>query len=102
MLRDGVYPNQHKESGYTGNPQRKRIKPHAPFEKACQVHAEIDKLLESQGIDGIILEYIYTVPQNYYDNIEHVARALRVDRSVVFERIKAVMGRITKEVKKDG
>ena len=41
------------------------------------------------------LEYIYSNPQNYYENVQHVANALRVPTDEIFQRMRKTLERMT-------
>ncbi len=58
MLREGRWPPECKESGYTGNPVS--ISYHAPFELTCQIIAEVDRRLAMCGLDRELVEKYYT------------------------------------------
>ena len=94
LLRDGFWPPEHRETGYTGTKGNKGRK-HAPFENAAIIAAEIDKRIVAIGLDGILLEYIYSNPQNYYENVQHVANALRVPTDEIFQRMRKTLERMT-------
>ncbi len=59
-LRAGKYPLRLSETGYTGGGSRAQCSV-APFERACDVAAELDRRLSQTGLDRILVEmkYIY-------------------------------------------
>jgi hypothetical protein len=62
LFREGIYPTNPYGSGYTEAPHnrcRKGSARHAPFERACDVAAEVEVRLKRTGLDGFLLEAIH-------------------------------------------
>ena len=62
LFREGIYPTDPGTSGYTDAPytgSRKRSARHAPFERACDIAAEVEVRLKRSGLDGFLLEAIH-------------------------------------------
>ena len=72
QLRLGEWPSEHRETGYTPGKKRK-ISGQAPFERACQVIAELEWRLKSCGEDGLILFLCYTMG---FEDVEEICCAL--------------------------
>ena len=94
-IKAGFWPPSHKETGYSGSSKGRQGSSEAKFVKPCVVAADIEKLIERERIDGILLEYIYSNPQNYYENVQHVANALRVPTDEIFRRMRKTLERMT-------
>ena len=56
-IRDGSWPKQDRETGYTDAGVRGQPRQSAPFEKSAQIAAEVDLRLSRCGIEGKLLEY---------------------------------------------
>ncbi|KKM64049.1 hypothetical protein LCGC14_1505340 [marine sediment metagenome] len=94
-IKTGFWPPRHSEVGYSGSSKGRVINKEAKFTKPCIVAAELEVKIEKQGLDGILLEYIYSNPQNYYENVQHVANALRVPTDEIFQRMRKTLERMT-------
>ena len=68
----------------------------AKFTKPCIVAADIERLIERERTDGILLEFVYSNPQNYNENVQHVANALRVPTDEIFQRMRNTLERMTR------
>ena len=90
MIREGSWPSA-KETGHYG----RVINTEAKFTKACRVAADIDRIIERERFDGLLLEFVCTVPENYNENIQHVANALRVTTDEIFQRMRNTLERMT-------
>jgi len=89
-LRNGEYPHNPKESGYSdfggGKPQ---FKAGAKFEVPAGIAAELDIRLQRAGVDGILLELLYAGdPDDELFVIEHIANCLKVDSREISQRIR--------------
>jgi len=62
-LREGLYPANHKETGYVGGNGKNRRT--SPFETICLIAAEIDIRLAACFPDGILVEEYYTKGHTY-------------------------------------
>ena len=88
MLRDGSYPVNPKETGYSEVGGRPDYKPGAKFEIAAGIAAELDIRLQKAGVDGLLLEFLYSLePNDELFIIEHIAQCLHVERKEVSQRI---------------
>ena len=88
-LRNGSYPRNPKETGYTdaGISQR-QFRRGAKFETPAIIAAELDVRIQRAGVDGLMLEFLYS--GDYADElfvIEHMAIMLGVDRREIARRI---------------
>jgi hypothetical protein len=86
LLETGVWPPEHKESGYLGGSPR--FSSQAKFIKAAEVYAELSWRLTQCKIDGLLLEYAVQV--GYEDMIaieDKLARALETTPRDVHIRI---------------
>jgi hypothetical protein len=90
LLGQGVYPRSHKETGYEDNPiGRKSRNTQAPFIKAQEIHAELTLRIQRAGLDGLLLELLYTAdPDDELFIIQHIARALGEDTGQTEKRIR--------------
>ena len=95
MIQEGGWPPSSKVTGYSGSNKGRQMSSEAKFTKPCIVHADISRRLEKEGIDGIILEYLYTVPDHYNENVQHVANALRVPTENIYQRMRNTLERMT-------
>ncbi len=62
LFREGIYPTNPCGSGYTEAPynrSRKGSARHAPFERTCDIAAEVEVRLKRTGLDGFLLEAIH-------------------------------------------
>jgi len=61
LLREGIYPPDPRDSGYTEAPHTRkgRASRSAPFERACDIAAEIEVRLRQTGLDGFLLEAVH-------------------------------------------
>lgn len=90
ILRAGEYPPSPKDSGYTdagsGKPQ---FRPGGKFEVPASIAAELDVRITKCGIDGLLLEFLYTVePDDELFFLQHIAQALGTDIWDIEKRIK--------------
>ena len=95
LLQEGFWPPSYKVTGYSGSNKGRQIKTEAKFTKPCIVHADITRRIEKAGLDGLLLEYLYTNPENYNENVQHVANALRVPTDEIFQRMRNTLERMT-------
>lgn len=86
ILRDGSWPSQHIETGYTGGRGKKQSK-RAPHENPGAIASEIDARLDKCGLDAILLEYVYTKPEDYPWQIQRIAKRLNIDYRTIEIRI---------------
>lgn len=87
IIRTGSWPSDHKETGYTGSKKR-TINHRAYFETPVSVSAELDWRLECCGLDGILLEFIYSSDAD--DKVwlaNHVALAMNDSLESIEKRI---------------
>ncbi len=94
-MKQGWWPPKHSEVGYTGSSKGRQMLAEAKFTKPCIVAADIERLIEREMIDGILLEFIYSNPENYNENVQHVANALRVPMDNIFQRMRKTLERMT-------
>ena len=94
-MKQGWWPPSHKETGYSGSNKGRQISSEAKFTKPCIVAADVERLIERERTDGILLEYVYSNPQNYNENVHHVANALRVPTDEIFQRMRNTLERMT-------
>ncbi len=88
-LRNGVWPPSHKESGYVGEPYKKRVSHEGSFVKAASIAAELDYRIEKCGVDGLMLEFLYAFDSaDELFVMEHMAQCLNLERKEVTQRIR--------------
>ncbi len=88
-LRNGIWPPSHKESGYVGEPYKKRVSHEGSFIKAASIAAELDLRIQRAGVDGLILEFLYAFePEDELFVIEHIAQCLHLETKEVSQRIR--------------
>ena len=58
LLRDGRWPPNPSDSGYTGSPQGKQFRHEGNFVKPAIIIAELELRLTRCGEDGLLLEYL--------------------------------------------
>lgn len=90
ILRGGSFPPNPKESGYTEEGIKSRqFKPGARFELAAGIAAELDIRIQRVGLDGLLLEMLYTNdPDDETIIIQHIAQALNLETEEVTQRIR--------------
>jgi len=59
-LMGGFYPRDPRETGYTDAPGKRHISPHAPFERAVIIGAELMVRLGRCGTDSLLAQACYT------------------------------------------
>ena len=93
MLEGGVYPRNPKETGYVDAPSKsKTINIKAPFQKAVDIHAELSGRIERAGVDGLMLEFLYSFENtNELFVIEHMAQCLNLEVKEVSRRIRSAL-----------
>ncbi len=86
LLLDGVWPSDHKESGYTGGKGKHGHK--APFENPELIMADLVTRLDSVGRDALplLIAYSKDLEQQYYIR-DFLARCLRIDVIELDKRI---------------
>lgn len=90
-IRVGFWPSEHKETGYSGKAKGK-VGHAAYFEKPVQVAAELDQRLEMAGIDGLLLEFVYSSESQDIITLEqHIANAMRLEFGTVERRIETAL-----------
>jgi len=85
IFREGIYPANPGSGGYTDAPytgSRKRSSRHAPFERACDIAAEVEVRLKRTGLDGFLLEAIHSWGKDETD----MAGIMGMNLEVVFRR----------------
>ena len=96
LLRSGIYPTK---SSYTPKDNQsgyleykvlvKRGNPQAKFVRAAEIAAELDYRTQRCGLDGLLLELLYTTePDDELFMIQHIAVALSEDIERVSRRIR--------------
>jgi len=102
MLEGGVYPRNPKETGYVDAPSKsKTINIKAPFQKAVDIHAELSGRIERAGVDGLMLEFLYSFENtNELFVIEHMAQCLNLERREVEQRIRNALYYVSGERRK--
>ncbi len=90
LLRSGSYPPSGKETGYLEYKVLvKRGNPQAKFVRAAQIAAELDLRIQRAGLDGLLLELLYSSsPDDELFIIQHIAMALGEDIERVARRIR--------------
>lgn len=90
QLRVGEYPRDPKESGYTDQGiQGRQFRAGAAFETPAGIAAECDLRISKCGIDGLLLELLYTVePEDELFFLQHLAMSLNEDIPKINKRIK--------------
>lgn len=87
LLLDGIWPSDHKISGYTGLKGRPRGHS-APFEKVALIMAELVTRLDSVGRDALPLLIAYSKePDQQYYIRDFLAKCLRIDAIELDKRI---------------
>ena len=86
LLRDGVWPSNPTDSGYTGSPQGKRFNPEGKFVKAAIMAAELDWRIAQCKQDGYWLEQVYSSEDNL-ETMSRIAQAFQVDINELDYRI---------------
>ncbi|KKN74692.1 hypothetical protein LCGC14_0387340 [marine sediment metagenome] len=90
QLRNGEYPPDPRESGYTDQGiQGRQFRAGAAFETPAGIAAELDVRIQRAGIDGLLLELLYTVePDDELFFLQHIASAMNEDIPRITKRIK--------------
>jgi len=87
MIRSGFWPSEHRETGYAGG-KGKPQSHSAPYERPVQVAAELDTRIEACGLDGLMLEFVYSAESEDKQFLEqHIANAMRLDINTIEGRI---------------
>lgn len=102
ILRDGEYPPNPKESGYTDQGiQSRQFRPGAKFETPAGIAAELDYRIQRAGLDGLLLELLYTnEPDDELFVIQHIAYALNEEVIDIEQRIKNALTYISGDGRK--
>ncbi|AQU06090.1 hypothetical protein [Dehalococcoides mccartyi] len=85
LLREGIWPANHKESGYVGGNRTQRHS--AFFETPCQIAAEIEARLNACGSDGFMVKALYA----WGERPEIVAQAFKLDEFNMWKRVERVL-----------
>ena len=90
LLRNGEYLSNPKDTGYTDQGiQGRQFKPGATFETPAGIAAELDKRITACDLDGLLLEFFYTVaPDDELFFLQHISMALGTDIWDIEKRIK--------------
>ena len=90
LLRDGSYPRNPKESGYTDlGIVQKHTKAGAKFEVPAGIAAELDIRIQRAGVDGLMLEFLYAFePADELFVMEHMAQCLNLEKGEVEQRVR--------------
>lgn len=90
MIRNGDFPKNPKDTGYTDTGIKSRqFKAGAAFETAAGIAAELDLRIQRAGLDGLLLELLYTNdPDDEVFVIQHIAEALNLETREVYQRIR--------------
>jgi len=105
MLRNGVYPRNPKESGYTdaGIVPKKQTKAGAKFEIPAGLAAELEIRIQRAGVDGLMLEFLYAFePADELFVMEHMAQCLNLSRKEVNQRIRNALYYVSGDKRKTG
>jgi hypothetical protein len=94
LLHEGVWPPDPAISGYTTMPsvKKKRGGKNAPFTKAVEVIAEVERRLEHCGLDGLMVYLYYT----YDFDDQRLTKFFRVREDEVRYRIDAIVWHISR------
>ncbi len=97
LLRNGSYPRNPKESGYTDTGIKSRqFKAGASFEIPASIAAELDIRIQRAGADGLMLEFLYAFePADELFVMEHMAQCLNLERKEVTQRIRNALGYVS-------
>ena len=57
-IREGYWPEEHRETGYEYRGGKPSGRKHASFEAPAAIAAELEYRMEKCGVDGLIMEYI--------------------------------------------
>ncbi len=87
FLREGSWPPDHRETGYTEAGKTKSRSHRAPFEAAALVAAELDARIKACGQDGEMLHVYYC----YSLEATRIARLVKMDEERVMRRIKRAL-----------
>jgi len=99
MLRQGEFPKESKETGYTDNPIRtKRFKPDAYFVSTVIQAATLDKAIEKAGLYGVLLEYACIFPEDYSLLVQHTANCMKVRYQTVERNMNKALRKIQEEL----
>lgn len=91
-LRKGIYPPNPEGGSYVDQPiSRRQPKSKAPFIDACDIAGELDRRLGLAGIDGLIVEFIYTNQGGY----KRLSRATGLSLKEIGERRKKALAYIS-------
>ena len=103
-LRDGSYPRNPKESGYTDPAIRqKQVNSTPKFELPAIIAAELDVRIQKAGVDGLMCEFLYAFePADEVFVVEHIAQCLNVERREVEQRIRNALYFVSGEKRKAG
>jgi hypothetical protein len=85
MMKEGKYPPEGRESGYVGG--SKAVSQAAPYERVCQIIAEVGTRLAQCGTDREYAEHFYT--DNW--SLEQIANHYSKDVRFVSGKIISVM-----------
>jgi len=99
LLRQGVYPPDPYTTGYTDEPiakKRKRISRRAYFTIPVELASEVDARLERAGMDGLIVEFVYSAESHDKSAImSHLANMLRTDVKAIERRSQSALAYIS-------
>ena len=89
ILRSVEWPPDCKVTGYTGSKSGHNSR--APYENPAAVTAELLTRIEKCGPDGLIMELVYSDPDNYTSLIQHIANAMHLEPRTIERRINAAL-----------
>ncbi len=97
QLRNGEYSPDPRESGYTDQGiQGRQFRAGAAFETPAGIAAELDVRIQRAGLDGLLLELLYTVePDDELFYLQHLAMSLNEDIPRITKRIKNALDYIS-------
>jgi len=87
------WPPEYKESGYVGGKSSRKQR--APFEMPACIWAELRKRIEATGQNGLWMEIVYSNPENYPWQIQHIANAMRFEYRTIERRIHTALRYVT-------
>lgn len=99
ILRSGCWPPEYKETGYSGSKTTQKRR--APFDTPACILSELEKRIERAGIDGILLEFVYSTDSQDRLSLEsHIASAMRLELRAIERRVEAALRYVCGEKRK--
>ena len=89
LLLDGKWPSEYRVTGYYSRGKNRGHS--APYEVVICVLAELRERIERCGQDGLFLEMVYSDPDHYYSNIQHIANVLHREPEYVERMINTAL-----------